>query len=44
MTDATKWTVSMRAAIDRDDDADGNADLINLDTSSDLVLALTKCE
>ena len=44
MTDATKWTVSMRAAIDRDDDGDGNADLINLDTSSDLVLALTKCE
>ena len=44
MTDSAKWTVSMRAAIDRDDDADGSADLIDLDSSSDLVLALTKCE
>ncbi len=42
--DPDQWTVSMKAAIDRDRDTDGEADVVELNSASDLVLALAKCE
>ena len=38
------WTVRMKAAVDRDSDGDGVADVVDLESPSDFVLALTKCE
>ena len=38
-----KWAVRMQAALDRDSDGDGLADVIDLKSSSDHTLALTKC-
>ena len=42
--DPDAWTVRMTAAIDRDRDSDGEADVIELNSASDLVLVLAKCE
>ncbi len=38
-----KWIVRMQAALDRDSDGDGKADVIDLRSADDYVLALTKC-
>ena len=44
LADPDKWTVRMKAAVSEDRDGDGTADVIELGSASDLVLALTKCE
>ena len=44
LADPDKWTVGMKAAVGEDQDGDGTADVIELGSASDLVLALTKCE
>ena len=41
---SVKWTVRMKAALHRDSNGDNIADVVDLDSSSDIVLALTKCE
>ncbi|MCY4007051.1 MAG: hypothetical protein OXE84_09590 [Rhodobacteraceae bacterium] len=38
-----KWTIRMQAAIDRDRNSDRKADVIELRSSADFALALTKC-
>ncbi|MCY3879283.1 MAG: hypothetical protein OXF74_08905 [Rhodobacteraceae bacterium] len=39
----TEWVVRMQAAIDRDSDNDGVADVVELNSGSDFTLALTRC-
>ncbi len=43
-SDPGKWKVRMKAAIDADEDGDGYSDVVELNSESDLVLALTKCD
>lgn len=38
------WTVRMKAALHRDGNGDGIADVVDLKSASDIVLALTKCD
>ena len=44
LSDEGKWTVRMKAALQRDSDGDDVADVVDLESSSDMVLALTKCD
>lgn len=38
-----KWTITLQAALDRDSNVDGQADVIELVSADDHALALTKC-
>ena len=41
--DGSKWLVHMKAIIDKDGDSDGLADIVELNSSDDYALVLTKC-
>ena len=44
LSGSEKWIVRMKAALHRDSNGDDVADVVDLESSSDIVLALTKCD